>query len=104
MRVLSEQTHEDIKITIFQWNNRYLIKLEQGLLEQTYKIDQFDVAESQLRNVVDESFLQQVRVRFTEMYKSLHEAIQRAENQPNWDAMEVFVLFCSPNGSSREEK
>jgi hypothetical protein len=44
MRVVGEIPHSDCKITIFSWNNRYLIKLEQGLLEQTFKVNEFDIS------------------------------------------------------------
>lgn len=83
MRIIAELPHPDFKITIFQWNNRYLIKIEQGYLEQTYKIDQFELAESDIKKVLDQAFLTQVSQRFAEMHKSLHEALQRVENQMN---------------------
>jgi len=83
MRIIAELPHPDFKITMFHWNNRYLIKIEQGYLEQTYKIDQFEVAEDDLKKVLDEPFLKQVTERFSEMYRSFHEALQRVENQMN---------------------
>lgn len=64
-----------MKITLFSWNNRYLIKLEQGLLEQTYKIDQFDIAnEDELLKLIDDGFMEQAKKRFYEMSVSLHDA------------------------------
>ncbi|HEX5172228.1 MAG TPA: hypothetical protein VFW11_23795 [Cyclobacteriaceae bacterium] len=83
MRVIGELPHPDFKITIFLWNNRYLIKIEHGYLEQTYKIDQFDLEEKDLKNMVDKEFLDQVSDRFQAMHKSLQEALQRVENQTN---------------------
>src|SRR4051812_23403732 len=43
MRVVGEIPHSDCKITIFHWNNRYLIKLERGPFEQTFKIQEYDL-------------------------------------------------------------
>ena len=49
MRVVVEIPHKECKITVFAWNNRYLIKLEQGLLEQTFKVNEYDLSgESEL--------------------------------------------------------
>jgi len=64
-----------MKITLFSWNNRYLIKLEQGLLEQTYKVDQFDILnEDELLKLIDADFIQQAQKRFLEMSISLRDA------------------------------
>ena len=80
MRIVREVSHPECKITIFSWNNRYLIKLEQGFLEQTFKIDQFDVAdENELLKITDEEFIQKALLRFREMSQSLAAAKQRSE-------------------------
>lgn len=79
MRIVGEIPHDVCKITLFSWNNRYLIKLESGLLEQTYKINQFDiVTEADLYKIVDQTFLTDAINRFTEMDKSLRLALERA--------------------------
>lgn len=80
MRVVGEITHPQCKITIFAWNNRYLVKLEAGLLEQTFKINQFDVTgEADLHKIVDETFIQEALTRFEEMGRSFQSAVNRAE-------------------------
>lgn len=79
MRVLKEILHPSFKITLYHWNNRYLIKLEHGYFEQTFKIDQFDIdQEETLYEILDEKFLQDALGRFQDMEKSFGEAIQRA--------------------------
>lgn len=79
MRVVGEIPHPECKITIFAWNNRYLIKLEQGLLEQTFKVNEYDVAgEAELYRIVDEAFLEEAMQRFAGMSESLRQATQRA--------------------------
>jgi hypothetical protein len=78
MRVIRETTLHSCRITFFSWNNRYIIKLEQGLFEQTFKIDQFDLSnEDELISLIDAEFVQQAINRFTEMGRSLYEAKTR---------------------------
>jgi hypothetical protein len=79
MRVVREISNPDCKITIFSWNNRFLIKLEQGMLEQTFKIPELDlVSEADLDLILDAEFLQQAVRRFLDMGQSLYEARKRS--------------------------
>lgn len=79
MRLVREIDNPDFKITIFSWNNRYLVKLEQGLLEQTYKIPEMDLTgEGDLSALLDAEFLQQANSRFRDMGQSLYEARKRS--------------------------
>jgi len=44
MRVIKEfAISSSTKCTLFSWNGKYIIKLEQGNLEQTYKVSEMDV-------------------------------------------------------------
>lgn len=77
MRVVGEIAHPELKITIFHWNNRYLIKLEAGLLEQTFKIPEYDVAsEDEVKKLVDENFVKAAIARFNEMAESLSNSLK----------------------------
>jgi hypothetical protein len=77
MRVVGEIPHPELKITIFHWNNRYLIKLEAGPFEQTFKIEEYDISsEEEIKTVINEEFLRQSIVRFEDMAKSLRQATQ----------------------------
>ncbi len=79
MRLVREITHPDCKITIFSWNNRYLIKLEQGALEQTFKVSETDLSgDEDLLSILDAEFLHQAVLRFQDMGQSLHEAMERS--------------------------
>lgn len=81
MRVLREFTTEGCKVTLFQWNNRYLIKIEGGPMEQTFKVDQFDfVGESEVISLLDETFIKEALARFSEMARSLRNARERLQN------------------------
>jgi hypothetical protein len=78
MRILKEITRPDCKITLYAWNNRYLIKVEQGLLEQTFKVNEYDVSEeADIEKMLDAAFLTQTLQRFEAMAHSLHSALQR---------------------------
>jgi hypothetical protein len=76
MRVVSEIPHPELKITIFHWNNRYLIKLETGPFEQTYKIAEYEVdSEDEVKKLLTDKFIRGVMDRFNQMAESLHNAL-----------------------------
>ena len=78
MRIIGEIPHPQIKITIFAWNNKYIIKLDRSGFEQTFKIAEFDIIdEGQLNQLIDETFITECILRFEEMEKSLFKALQR---------------------------
>jgi hypothetical protein len=80
MRVVAEVPNPDMKITLFSWNGKYLIKLEKGPLEQTYKVDEMEVmGEEDVRQMLDEIFLNRALARFRDMRQDLQEAQQRVE-------------------------
>ena len=76
MRVLAELPHPDCKITIFGMNQKYLIKLEQGGLEQTYKLSELDVTDgvNSVFEILDAAFMQTAVARFEQMRSDFKEA------------------------------
>ena len=77
MRVVKEIQRPQCKITVFQWNGKYLIKLEKGLIEQTFKIPELDLSsEEDLELILNEEFMQKAEERFTEMIQALQKAMQ----------------------------
>ena len=81
MRIIGEIPHPSIKITLFHWNNKYLIKLETPLLEQTFKIPDYDLAsETELSRLVDTLFLEKAVTRFDDMALAMNETLQRNED------------------------
>ena len=78
MRIIGEIPHSQCKVTLYHWNNRYLIKLERNGLEQTFKVDQFELtSDKDLQILVDELFLQKALDRFDDMERSMAEALQK---------------------------
>jgi hypothetical protein len=72
MRTLAELPHPECKITIFGMNQKFIIKFEQGNLEQTYKIAEVDVLNGVdgVFELLDEEFINQVLVAFQLMRTS----------------------------------
>ncbi|AII52652.1 MULTISPECIES: hypothetical protein [Hymenobacter] len=78
MRQLADIPHPEAKITLFSWNGKYLIKLEKGPLEQTYKVSELDVtSDDDVRALLDSEFLQAALARFTDMRNDLQAAFDR---------------------------
>lgn len=72
MRTLAELPHPDCKITIFGMNQKYIIKFEQGNLEQTYKIAEADIVDgvNGVFEILDEEFVNKVLQNFITMRTS----------------------------------
>lgn len=78
MRQLADIPHPEAKITLFSWNGKYLIKLERGPFEQTYKVSEMDVAsEAEVRALLDEEFVAAAVQRFSQMQHDLQAAFTR---------------------------
>lgn len=78
MRVIADIPHEACKITVFAWNGKYIIKLEKGLFEQTYKIDEYELRGIEdIKKLLDEKFMQQVLERFINMRSDFAAALDR---------------------------
>jgi hypothetical protein len=69
MRVIAELPHPECKITLFNMNSKYIIKFEQGTLEQTYKIAEMDIlgGVNGVFEMLDEAFIQSIINRFASM-------------------------------------
>lgn len=68
MRYLQEIPHARFRMGLYAWNNKFIIKIESGPYEQTYKVSELDLAtpEEAIR-LLDEDFLVKVDQRFREM-------------------------------------
>ena len=77
MRVLGDIPHPLFKVTLFAWNGKYLLKLEKGSLEQTFKLDELDFTEEEVKSLVThEGFMQSAEARFQDMGKAMGQALQ----------------------------
>ncbi len=71
MRIIAELPHPDFKISILHMNDKFIVKIEQGPLEQSYKIPEMDLTDgvNSVFELLDETFLNTVAARFAEMRK-----------------------------------
>lgn len=77
MRVVEEIVHPACKVTIFSWNEKYLIKFEQDVLEQTYKVSEMDITGmDDIRTLAQSPFIDKVLTRFDTMRQDLYETLE----------------------------
>lgn len=81
MRVIAELPRPDCKITIFSMNMKYIVKFEQGVYEQTYKLSEMDLTDgvNSVFQILDEDFIGLVVARFKVMAHDFTAAYQRHE-------------------------
>ena len=78
MRYIKDIPHQDLKIGVYRWNNKYIIKIELGLIEQTYKIEEYEIQDiAELESCLDEAFLNSVLIKFSEMQRDFQETLHR---------------------------
>ena len=74
MRVLEEIPHPACKITIFQWNGKFIVKFETAALEQSFKISEQDVMGlGDVKKMINHDFITKVYQRFLDMGKDFKE-------------------------------
>jgi len=68
MRIVKEVPHPRFKITIFSWNDKYIVKIEDAHLEQTFKINSSEVTGiDEIEAMLTEDFLVSALKRFVQM-------------------------------------
>ncbi|MBS1526407.1 MAG: hypothetical protein JST19_12205 [Bacteroidetes bacterium] len=79
MRIIAELPNPDFKISILYMNQKFIVKIEQGSLEQTYKISEMDLTDgvNSVFELLDEEFLKSVGARFTQMRKDYKDTYYR---------------------------
>jgi hypothetical protein len=82
MRVIAELPHPACKITLFNMNQKYIVKFEQGTLEQSYKLSELDLSGggvNEIFQILDEEFITTVINRFEAMRKDFSNAYNRQQ-------------------------
>ncbi len=79
MRILGEIAHPAYKITVFKHDQRVLLKIEHGLLEQTYKFRESDDINKieHVSPLLTEAFLESVTDTFRTMHGAISESLTR---------------------------
>jgi len=78
MRIVANIPHPAFTVTVFQHNEKYLVKLEGGLMEQTYKFpkEAVDSLET-LKRLLDDAFYDRSTAIHSEMFINLRAALER---------------------------
>jgi hypothetical protein len=82
MRILAELPHPACKITLFNMNQKYIVKFEQGQLEQSYKLSELDLTgggANEVFQIIDEAFIETVVERFKNMRADFSKAYKRQQ-------------------------
>lgn len=82
MRIIAELPHPACKITLFSMNQKYIVKFEQGQLEQSYKLSELDLSgggANEVFQILDEEFINTVIERFNTMRTDFKAAYQRQQ-------------------------
>jgi hypothetical protein len=82
MRVIAELPHPSCKITLFNMNQKYIIKFELGSFEQSYKLSELDLTgggANEIFQMLDEEFIATVVERFKLMRDDFSAAFKRQQ-------------------------
>jgi hypothetical protein len=80
MRILGSIPHPQFKISVFSWSEKYLVKVEAGFFEQTYKFREADFQNwEELIHFFDTEMMQQVLATFKKMAADAMEAAKRMQ-------------------------
>lgn len=72
MRIIDTIPHPSITISIFQMNDKFIVKFEAGPMEQSFKFDTADVKSLEgVKAIINPDFIETVRKRFNEMYMQM---------------------------------
>ena len=75
MRIIDSIPHPSISISIFQMNDKFIVKFEAGPMEQAFKFYTEDVKSVDgLKKLINDAFIEKVRIRFNEMFIQMKEA------------------------------
>lgn len=79
MRYIKDIPHNSYKISIYQWNGKFIVKFEAGgMYEQIYKVDDTDVSTvEEIETLVDDELIQSISGRFAGMHADFNLAMKR---------------------------
>lgn len=79
MRIVKSIPHQGMNISIYHWNNKYIVKFENGDFEQSYRISEMDVTsiEEVEEIVTEKDFLVSVEAQFQEMAKAFYASVHK---------------------------
>lgn len=76
MRIVDSIPHESMSISIFQMNDKYIVKFEAGPMEQAFKFHTDQVKSlDNLKKLISPEFIETTRGRFNEMFLQMKAVI-----------------------------
>ncbi len=82
MRLIKDIPHERFKIQLFNYNAKYIVKIELGQFEQSYKIGELDVdSVEDVERMITPELLKNSVSRFIEMRTDWEEGFRNKNNQ-----------------------
>ena len=76
MRIIDTIEHPILRISIFEMNQKYIVKFELGALDQSFKFSELDIINLEiLKADVAEKIIPNVLLRFEEMQKDLNNCL-----------------------------
>lgn len=81
MRLIKDIPHERFKIQLLNYNAKYIVKIELGQFEQTFKIGELDVDSIEdVERMITPELLANCIKRFLEMRSDWEQAFQQKNN------------------------
>lgn len=81
MRLVTDIPHARYKIQVFQYNSKYIVKIELGQFEQVYKIGELDVnGLEDVVKMVNDNLLKNCLERFVAMRSDWGESFKEVNN------------------------
>ena len=92
MRIIGYLDTQGYKTTVFKNNEKYIVKFEADVVEQTFKFRETDKINSlkAIQDMVDAPFLKLVEERFQEMYESSGKLLQQFHDFHEDDWIEII--------------
>jgi hypothetical protein len=78
MRIIQTIEHPKMRISLFQMNQKYILKFEYGPLEQSYKFDElsFTSQEDFVEQIKSSELISQTELRFNDMISDINRVIE----------------------------
>jgi hypothetical protein len=77
MRIIDEIPHELFKINVFNWNSKFILKIELDNFEQHFKISEDAVkGPEDIRKILNDAFLDEVFKNFLNMRSAFQQSFQ----------------------------
>jgi hypothetical protein len=72
MRIVDQIPHESMTISIFQMNDKFMVKFEAGMMEQCFKFYADEVKNLDgVKKRIGPEFIEKTRLRFNDMFIQL---------------------------------